>query len=82
MNTKEGVRRLNIIVSEPLYAELTAIAGGCGESITQFVKQAIVREIELRKAGELEKSAEVLAESYQTDEELLAFTNLDNEDFF
>lgn len=81
MNANEGTRRLSILVSEPLQAELTAMAERYGETIADFVRQALVREIERRTNAELEKTAEALYVLYETDEELHALTSLDGEEF-
>lgn len=81
MNANEGTRRLSVLVSEPLQAELTAMAERYGETIADIVRQALVREIERRTIAELKKTAEELAVLYETDEELHALTSLDGEEF-
>lgn len=81
MSVKETKRRLNIVVSEPLHEEVTVMAEKSEETKSDFVRQAVEREIERRKNAELEKAAEELAYLYETDEELLAFTSLDGEEF-
>ncbi len=80
MNVKEGTRRLNVTISESLYAELTVMAERYEETKPDIVRRAVEREIERRKNAELEKAAEELASLYETDQELLAFTSLDNEE--
>ena len=81
MSVKEATRRLNIVVSEPLHEELTKIAERGDETKSDFVRRVVEREIERRKNAALEKAAEELASLYETDEELLAFTSLDGEEF-
>ncbi len=78
---KERTRRLNIVVSEPLYDQLIEMVEKDEETKSDFVRQALEREIERRKVEELEKAAAELAFLYETDEELLAFTSLDGEEF-
>jgi predicted transcriptional regulator len=81
VSVKEITRRLNIVVSEPLHQELTLMAEKSEQTKSDFVRQAVEREIERRKDAALEKAAEELASLYETDEELLAFTSLDGEEF-
>ncbi len=78
---KERTRRLNIVVSEPLHAQLTEMADKNEETKSDFVRLALEREIGRRKVEELEKAATDLAFLYETDEELLAFASLDGEEF-
>ncbi len=78
---KENTRRLNIVVSEPLHNQLTDMIEKHEETKSDFVRLAIEREIERRKVEGLEKAAAELAILYKTDEELLAFTSLDGEEF-
>jgi len=78
---KENARRLNIIVSEPLHAQLTEMLNENEETKSDFVRLALEREIERRKVEKLEKAAAELASLYETDEELQVFSDLDGEDF-
>jgi len=78
---KESTRRLNIVVSEPLHDQLTEMVEKHKETKSEFVRLAIEREIERRKVEGLEKAAAELAFLYETDQELLAFSSLDREEF-
>ena len=78
---KEATRRLNIVVSEPLHAQLAEMADKYEETKSDFVRLALEREIERRKVEWLEKAAAELAILYETDEELLVFASLDGEEF-
>lgn len=78
---KEPTRRLNIVVSEPLHAQLTEMADKYEETKSDFVRLALEREIKRRKVEGLEKAAAELAFLYETDEELLVFASLDGEEF-
>ena len=80
-NVKENTRRLNIVVSEPLHDQLIEMVDKDEETKSDFVRQALEREIERRKVEELEKAAAELAFLYETDEELLVFASLDGEEF-
>ena len=81
MSIKEKTRRLNILISESMYEQLSEIVERYDESKSGFVRRAMEREFERRKKRELEQAAEELAPLYESDEELTAFTSLDSEDF-
>jgi len=78
---KESTRRLNIVVSEPLHDQLTEMIAKHEETKSDFVRLAIEREIERRKVEDLKIAAAELAVLYETDEELLAFSSLEGEEF-
>jgi len=81
MNVKGKTHRLNILISESLHVQLSEIVEKQAESKSGFVRRAVEREFERRKKEELESAAAQLAPLYESDEELLAFTSLDGEDF-
>jgi len=81
MARKKKSHRLTVLVSNVLYDQLTILAEKNKETKSDFVRQALVREIERRKGEELEKAAGELASRYEMDEDLLAFTSLDNEEY-
>ena len=51
------------------------------ESKSGFVRQAIKKEFERRIEKQLEQATVELAHLYETDEELIAITGLDGEEF-
>ncbi len=82
MRVKEKTRRLNILISESLHDQLNEMTEKSNESKSDFVRQAIKKEFERRIEKQLEQAAAELAHLYETDEELIAITGLDGEEFF
>lgn len=73
--------RLNILISEEQYCQLSEAAEKYRVSRAAFIRRAVERELERREEEELARAAADLAELYETDEELTALTALDGEDF-
>ena len=80
-NEAPKTRRLNILLSESLVECLSASAEERGMSMSAFVREAVEKECERTREQILAEAAESLATLYESDEELIAFTALDGEDF-
>ena len=80
-NEAPKTRRLNILLSESLVECLSATAEERGMSMSAFVREAVEKECERTREQILAEAAESLAALYESDEELIAFTALDGEDF-
>jgi predicted DNA-binding ribbon-helix-helix protein len=60
---------------------LMKIADQEKRSFSELVREMLDEQIEQRQKSKLTAAAQVLLIDYTTDEELLAFTSLDGEDF-
>ena len=75
------LRRLNILVQEPLAEWVTTSAAERGISTSALIRDALERERIRQKEEAIEYAAEALADAYLHDPELTALTALDVEDF-
>lgn len=80
-STTTQLRRLNILVQEPLAAWVTTSAAERGISTSALIRDALERERIRQKEEAIEHAAEALADAYLHDPELTALTALDVEDF-
>jgi post-segregation antitoxin (ccd killing protein) len=74
-------RRLNIMVSESLVEWATSTAESRGMSLSALVRESLEAERERTLDHEIAEAAESLAEMYENDQELTAFTSIDGDDF-
>jgi predicted DNA-binding protein len=74
-------RRINILLSEEQIERLSTSAEERGMSMSAFIREAVEKECERTQEQVLAEAAESLAALYEADEELIAFTALDGEDF-
>jgi hypothetical protein len=74
-------RRLNIMVSESLVEWATSTAESRGMSLSALVRESLEAERERTLDQKIAEAAESLADMYENDQELTAFTSLDGDDF-
>jgi post-segregation antitoxin (ccd killing protein) len=74
-------RRLNIMVSESLVEWATSTAESRGMSLSALVRESLEAEKERTLDQKIAEAAESLAEMYENDQELTAFTSIDGDDF-
>ena len=77
----DKTQRLNILISESLDQRLAEASEKYDTSKSAFVRQAVERELQRREEEELAQAADELASLYASDDKLIAFTDLDSEDF-
>lgn len=80
-NETQEKTRLSVEISEVLSHQISAVADRMGLTKSAFVRQAVAKEVENSQEMQLAKAAEELASLYETNEELVAFTALDGDDF-
>jgi len=74
-------RRVNIVVNETLIQWASTTAESRGISVSALVREALEKERKRYREEAIEKAAESLVSLYSTDQNLVAFTALDGEDF-
>lgn len=74
-------RRLNVMVSESLVEWAESTAESRGISLSALVRKSLKAERERELERQISQAAEALANMYEDDEELTAFTALDGDDF-
>ena len=74
-------RRLNIMVSESLVEWATSTAESRGMSLSALVRESLEAERDRTLDKKISEAAESLADMYENDQELTAFTSLDGDDF-
>ncbi|HAF47987.1 MAG TPA: hypothetical protein DCL08_01950 [Anaerolineaceae bacterium] len=75
------VERTQIMLEPEQKQILMKIADQEKRSFSELVREMLDEQIEQRQKSKLTAAAQVLLIDYTTDEELLAFTSLDGEDF-
>jgi metal-responsive CopG/Arc/MetJ family transcriptional regulator len=73
--------RFNILLSGKLKDQLTAAALARGISRSEYIRFALQQAFQKEKDLRLQKAVRELAPLYNTDPELVEFTDLDGEDF-
>jgi predicted DNA-binding protein len=83
MESAQGLKsvRINILLTEALEEKLTRAAINLGISKAAYVRYALEKAFSLEEQHSLQKAVRELAHLYETDQELIAFTDLDSEDF-
>lgn len=81
VNETQETTRLSVEISEVLSHQISAVADRMGLTKSAFVRQAVAKEVENSQEMQLAKAAKELASLYETNEELVAFTALDGDDF-
>ena len=74
-------RRVNIVVNETLIQWASTTAESRGISVSALVREALEKERKRYREEAIEKAAESLVSLYSTDQNLVAYTALDGEDF-
>ena len=74
-------RRVNIVVNETLIQWASTTAESRGISVSALVREALEKERDRYREEAIAKAAESLVSLYSTDQNLVAFTALDGEDF-
>lgn len=75
------MERTQIMLEPEQKQILMKIADQEKRSFSELVREMLDEQIEQRQKSKLTAAAQVLLIDYTTDEELLAFTSLDGEDF-
>jgi predicted DNA-binding ribbon-helix-helix protein len=75
------MERTQIMLEREQKLILKKIADQENRSFSELVRKMLDQQIEQRQKSKLAAAAKALLEDYTTDEELLAFTALDGEDF-
>ena len=83
MNDSSSVQseRFNILLSRETKARLTVAARTRGISRSEYIRFALEKAFHLEKENEIRRAVRELAPLYETDPELVVFTDLDGEDF-
>lgn len=74
-------RRLNVLISESLVDWAASTAESRGMSLSALVRESLEAEKERTLERRISEAAEALANMYEVDDELTAFTSLDGDDF-
>lgn len=77
----KNVDRLTISLPKNLSNEIEAVRKELNIPKSEIFKIAIEKFLEQYRKRRLRKIAEMIADEYETDEELTALTELDSEDF-
>ncbi len=75
------MERTQIMLEEAQKQTLRRIAEQENRSFSELVREMLDKQIEKHQKSTLAAAAQALRVDYQTDEELIAFTALDGEDF-
>ena len=81
MQLKENKQRVNIMLDEDQREFLAQLAEERRSSMSEILREIIDDVRKKKHAHKLAKAAEALLEDYRQDEELTAFSVLDDEDF-
>jgi post-segregation antitoxin (ccd killing protein) len=74
-------RRLNVMVSESLVEWAASTAESRGMSLSALVRDSLQAEKERSLERQITQAADSLANMYENDHELTAFTALDGDEF-
>ncbi len=74
-------QRIQVLLSESQLGRLSEAAAREGLSRSAFVREAVENALEATQEELLAEAAEALAPIYESDQELVAFTALDGEEW-
>jgi hypothetical protein len=74
------MKRLNLMIGEPLFRWAAKTADARGQSVSEFVRTAVEKECARAEDDLIAAAADRLAGLYERDEELTAFQALDAEE--
>ncbi len=74
-------KRLNIIISEPLFEWTAETARARGITVSEYIRTALEKELQRSRDAGLADAADRLAGIYEAGCDLTTFTTLDSEEF-
>jgi len=82
MNSKEKLRRLQVLLEENQEKYLARVSKKSGKSVSALIRELVREKMADAKEARLHQAARELRAVYAADDDLTAFTALDSEDWY